>query len=131
LEIIKKILGIALLLICTHFWGIWGIMIGLTINSVIELFLNGFYLHKEIGYGAIGQFLDFLPSLLMSLVASLATYCLLTFLISEWSNLLQLVVSFICFVAVYLSLAYIFKIDSLRMYKTIVERFILPKIYRK
>lgn len=131
LEIIKKILGITLLLICTRFWGIWGIMIGLTINSVIELFLNGYYLHKEIGYGAIGQFLDFLPSLLMSLVASFATFCLLTFLISEWSNLLQLVASFICFVTVYLLLAYIFKIDALWMYKKIVERFVLSKLSRK
>lgn len=131
LEIIKKILGITLLLVCTHFWGIWGIMIGLTINSVIELFLNGYYLNKEIGYGAIGQFLDFLPSLLMSLLASFATYNLLTFLISGWSTLLQLVASFICFVTIYILLAYIFKIDSLWMYKKIVDRFVLPKLSRK
>lgn len=131
LEIIKKILGITLLLVCTHIWGIWGIMIGLTINSVIELFLNGYYLHKEIGYGAIGQFLDFLPSLLMSLASSVVTYCLLTFIIPGWSNFLQLIVGFIIFVTIYLFLAYIFKIDSLWMYKRIVDRFVLPKLSRK
>lgn len=131
LEIIKKILGIALLLVCTHFWGIWGIMIGLTINSIIELFLNGYYLHKEINYGAMGQLMDFLPSLLMSLAASVVTYSLLTFLILGWPIFLQLIACFICFVSVYLVLAYVFKIDSLWMYKKIIERFVIPKLSRK
>lgn len=130
LEIIKKILGILLLLGCTHFWGIWGIMIGLTINSVIEIFLNGYYLKKEIGYGSVGQLKDFSPSLLMSLVASLITYLLLIFVIPGWTPLFQLVICLICFASIYIGLAYIFKVDALMMYWKIVERFILPILHR-
>ncbi len=130
LEIIKKILGISLLLGCTQIWGIWGIMIGLTINSVIEVFLNGYYLKKEIGYGALGQIKDFLPSLFMSLVASLATFLLLTFAIPGWSCIMQSLLCFLCFAGIYLGLAYLFKVDALFMYMKIVDRFVMPKLHR-
>lgn len=123
LEIIKKILGVILLLCGLHYFGIWGILYGLAVNSFIELFLNGYYLNKEIQYGAWDQIKDFLPSLILSLIASFATYMFMKY-VSIDSNFLTLIITFVIFLSLYLLGAYILRIEALSLARKVVLGFI-------
>ena len=77
LEIVKKIFGFALLLIGMYFWGIWGILYGLITNSFLEMFLNGYFVNKEIKYGILEQFYDLFRTVLYSLIPAGVVYFLL------------------------------------------------------
>lgn len=123
LEIIKKILGVLLLLSGMKFFGIWGLMYGLFVNSFIELFLNSHYLKKELDYGAWEQIKDFLPTLVLSLIASFVTYLFLTY-VPIPSNFLTLLVSFIIFSFIYLLGSYIIRMEALKMLEKIIVNFL-------
>lgn len=127
LEIIKKIIGITLLILGINYLGIWGIMTALTINSIIELFLNGYYLNKSLGYGSIGQIKDFLPSFLISIVCALPTYYLSTVILANTIPFVNVIVSTVVFAAFYIFLSYLFKVDALRMFKGVITGFIHKK----
>lgn len=118
LEIIKKILGVILLLTGMHFFGIWGIMYALAVNSFIELFLNGYCLKKEINYSPWNQIKDLLPPVILSLIASFATYMFLRYS-SITSNFLNIIITFIIFLSLYLLGAYLIKLDSFNMAKKV------------
>ena len=126
LEIIKKIFGVILLLGGMHFFGIWGLMYGLAINSFIELFLNGHYLKKEIDYGSCDQIKDFIPSFVLSLIASIASYMFLTY-VPLTSNFLILIITFVIFTTLYLMGAYLLRLAALNMIGKIVSNIILKK----
>lgn len=121
LEIIKKIIGIILLIIGIKFMGIWGIMTALTVNSIIEFFLNGIYLDRAIGYGYKRQLLDFLPSFIIAVGCSIPTYFLCNLFLVEMPPFVNVVVSTIFFGIVYLVISYIFRIDALRMFRSVLK----------
>lgn len=126
LEIIKKISGVFLILCGMHFFGIWGLMYALAINSFLELFLNGYCLKKEIGYGPLDQIRDLFPSLIISLIASFVTYMFLTY-VPITSPFLNIIITFLIFVSIYLLGAYLLKLEALNMAKTVVTGMILKK----
>lgn len=74
LEIIKKILGIVFILVGLNIWGIWGILYALALNSFIEIFLNGYYLKKEINYSGFQQLIDMLPSIIVAAISGYISY---------------------------------------------------------
>ncbi len=123
LEIIKKVLGVALLLCGMHFFGIKGIIYGLAINSFIELFLNGYFLNKEIKYGTWDQIKDLLPTVVLSLIASFAIFMFLRY-VSIASNFLNLVITFVIFASLYLIGAYCIRLESLKMAMKVVASFV-------
>lgn len=123
LEIIKKILGVSFLILGMHFFGIWGIMYGLALNSFIELFLNGFYLKREIGYGPFDQIKDFIPSLLFSIIASVVTFVFLKYVPID-SNLINLLITTAIFSSLYLIGAKVAKLESLNLVEKVILGFI-------
>lgn len=126
LEIIKKILGVLLLVMGMHFFEIWGIMYGLAVNSFIELFLNGYCLKKEIDYGPWEQIQDLFPPVILSLIASIATYMYLHY-VPIANNFLNLVISFLIFVSLYLLGAHLIRLKSFNMALQVVISLIRRK----
>lgn len=126
LEIIKKILGVSLLLCGMHFFDIWGLMYGLAINSFIELFLNGYCVKKEIGYGPWDQIKDLLLPIILSLIASSATYFYLLYVPIK-SNFLNIIITLVIFTSLYLFGAYITKLESFHWAKKLVAGIIQKK----
>lgn len=102
LEIIKKIIGISFIFIGLHFWGIWGILYALGLNSFIELFLNGHYLYKETGYGGLGMLKDMTPVVVVSFVSGGVVYAFVKFFIGVGGNLLTVVFASLLFALTYL-----------------------------
>lgn len=78
LEIIKKIVGVAIL--CGSiplglYWMCWG----LVLSSLISLIINTHYTGKIINLGFLSQMKDLLPTLILSLCTGVAVWSLVTF----------------------------------------------------
>lgn len=119
LEVIKKVFGVTFVLCGMNLFGIWGLMYGLALNSFIELFLNGYYLKKEIDYGTLEQIRDFIPSLLLSLVAATVTFFFVKFIFID-NNFIVIILSSIVFFSLYLIGAYLMKMEALSMARKVV-----------
>ena len=71
LEILKKCIGVILIVIGVKFYGIIGMLLALTLNSYIEFFLNGHYIGKAINYGASLQLKDLFSTFILSLTVGI------------------------------------------------------------
>lgn len=102
LEIIKKVLGIIFILVGIKIWGLWGILYALGLNSFIEIFLNGYYINKEINYSGVGQLLDMMPSIIVSAIAGGASYFFLQYFVLSGNVFIAVITTSIVFVICYL-----------------------------
>ncbi|MBQ4532056.1 MAG: lipopolysaccharide biosynthesis protein [Alistipes sp.] len=101
LEIIKKILGILFIIIGLKVWGIWGILYALALNSFIEIFLNGYFLKKEIQYSGLNTLIDMLPSIFVAIVSGVVSYFSSIFIFNN--NVLEtIIVSSLIFIICFL-----------------------------
>ncbi len=109
LEIIKKILGVSVLVIAIPFGVIW-MCIGRIFTSVICLTINTYYTGKLINVGYFKQMGDLLPILILSL--SMGGLVLAVNLLVD-GLLLQIIIGLITGLVYYLSISYIFKSKEL------------------
>ena len=79
LEIIKKIIGVAMLVITVPI-SVKAMCYGAVVASLISLAVNTYYTEKLIRAGFLVQMGDILPSLLLSLAMGAGVWCLITFL---------------------------------------------------
>ncbi len=109
LEIIKKIIGLGLLL--GAMWiSVQAIVISLLIANVISLLINTYPNKKLLGYGIFEQIKDLLPALILSGVMFGITYFIYYVNGAGFMTLLKQV---IIGVAVYFTLAVFFKVEPL------------------
>ena len=73
LEIIKKVVGVAIICLSIPF-GLIAMCWGAALISFISFVINTYYTGKLISFGFIGQMKDLLPSLLLSFVMAIAVY---------------------------------------------------------
>lgn len=109
LEIIKKILGVSVLVIAIPFGIIW-MCIGRIFTSVICLAINTYYTGRLINVGFFKQMGDLLPILILSL--SMGGSVLAVNLLVD-GLLLQIIIGLITGLVYYLSISYIFKSKEL------------------
>lgn len=107
LEIIKKIIGLAILGV-TIFYGVYAIAIGMLVVGIICTFINAYPNLKLLNYGYKEQWKDIMPPLLLSLVMGAGVY---TF---KWLNLstyITLTLQIGSGVFVYILMAHFFKLE--------------------
>ncbi|MGG7058065.1 lipopolysaccharide biosynthesis protein [Clostridium tertium] len=107
LEIIKKILGVTILIISMNY-GIYAIALGGLLSGIISSFINAYPNLKLLNYGYKEQIKDILPSLILSLIMGLAVY---GFLFLNISPYLILVIQVFTGAIVYIGLAKLFKLE--------------------
>lgn len=112
LEIVKKTIGILLLIVSVPF-GVIAIAWSMMVSCLIAAILNAYPNKKLIGYSIKQQFSDVLPSLIMSLLIFVGVQGLLEILptSSQWILLLSGCIVAIVF---YISTSIIFKVENLR-----------------
>lgn len=109
LEIIKKIMGLIILGISLPF-GVYAIAIGQVVSSFLSTLINAYPNKKLVNYSYKEQWLDIMPSLLISLVMGGFIYTFNFLEISAWQILLiQIILGIIS----YILLAKLFKNESL------------------
>ncbi len=109
LEIIKKILGVAVLVIAIPFGIIW-MCVGRIFTSIICLAINTYYTGKLINVGFFKQMGDLLPILALSLSMGAIVFGVNLFI---EDLLLQIITGFIVGIAYYLSISYLIKSKEL------------------
>ena len=113
-EIIKKVVGICILLIVMNF-SVELMAIGNIASSFIALFINTYYTKKMIGYGIRDQVKDILPCLILSISS-----CVPAFVLSQLfpNNGLIMLLSIVFAVVIYLLISNIMKIDEFMLVKS-------------
>lgn len=125
LEIIKKTLEFIVLLITIEY-GIYAIVLGQLLISVIATFINAYPTAKLLNYGFREQLVDIVKNLLLALVMGGVLF-LIKF--NEINPLMSITLQVFLGIIVYISLAYLFKIDSLTyLVKTIKQRKTLRSV---
>lgn len=118
LEIIKKILGLIILVI-TLPMGLTYFCIGGIISSLVSLFINTYYTGKLINVGFLKQMKDLTPILL----ACTVMYCCIYLLNYFFSNMyIQLFIGGIIGTLVYLSIAFAFKFKEIDEVKYLLKK---------
>lgn len=107
LEIIKKVVGIVILLI-TLPMGIIALALGQIVSGIIGTFINAYPNKKLLNYSYIEQIKDILPSLIISMIMGLVTYSII-FL--GLSMLLTLIIQIVVGVVIYVCLAKLLKLE--------------------
>lgn len=123
LEIIKKIIGLAPLLIGA-FVGIFPMLYTSVITSIISYFLNSYFPGKLLGYSSWMQLRDVAPSFFISLTMAIVVYCMKFLPISNWFILpIQIAVGLIVFIL-------LCKVSNIDEYKEVLNMInpILNKI---
>jgi len=87
IEIIKKIVGVVVLLITLPF-GVKWMCIGYVFTAFVFLFINTYYTGKMINVGFIRQMLDMMPTLLYCIGMSAVVMLVSHFMPNDWSKLI-------------------------------------------
>lgn len=128
LEIIKKITGATLIIIGFHTFGVLGLLGAIAINSILELFFNGFVNGRIINYGIIMQFKDLSPYLLSTLLPGAIIYYLFEKVeLSLWG---ALIIPALCFSLCYGLIAWLFKLEAYTLLHQIAEDKLGKKVMR-
>ncbi len=122
LELYKKIITVVIFAV-SIFWGIYGILVGQVVNSIVIYVLNSFYTKKMINYSLLEQVKDVLPYILLSFIASLITHAIMY---KDWFSKDFVLVTLTVFVTlsmvIYLTLAKILKLEAFESLLLILKR---------
>ena len=125
LEIIKKVLGLSVLLF-TMQYGVMAMAYGLLLDGVLSQIINSWPNRKLLGYGYLYQLRDLLPSIALAVIAGAAAYGV---------GIMQLPIHLVLVIALqvivgavtYLALSYLFHIDSLLYLFQVIKPLIARK----
>lgn len=120
LEIIKKIMGLTVLLL-TMWHGVMVMAYSLLLTSVLSQIINSWPNKKLINYSYIEQLQDILPSILISVFMGI---CVSLVNIFKLPILIKLIIQIILGVLIYISISEILKLESYKYIKNIAQSLI-------
>ncbi len=120
LEIIKKVVGIALVVAAIPF-GVTAMAITTVIVAVFSAIINAIPNKKLLGYTFKMQIKDILPTLLLSAVMFGAVYPISLLDINVW---LMLIIQVVVGAVIYIALSAIFKVESFKYILSILKSFL-------
>lgn len=121
LEIVKKVLATAVLVVSFYF-GLYGLLWGQLVFSLLALFINTYFAGSMINYTMKQQLKDMMPLFVLSGFVGACMYALDHFVLNELSEIVRLSVSAVCGFILYLCISYICKFESLLEIKNIILR---------
>ncbi len=120
LEIVKKIYGIAILLISIfYFRSVFAIVAGASISSVISFFVNAYPNRKLMDYGIAEQLKDILPGIVLSAAMGICVY-LVSLL--KLGNALTLLLQIFVGMLSYAGLSLAWRTESAELLKGLLQR---------
>ena len=117
LEIIKKLIGLAIVFISMHF-GVMAMAISMLIYNMIAQIINSWPNRTLLNYGYREQLKDIIPYIILSLAMAIVVYCI-TFL--HIVPILTLFLQIVIGVIFYVSGAYLLKFESLEYVISMVK----------
>ncbi|MBE6119187.1 MAG: lipopolysaccharide biosynthesis protein [Erysipelotrichaceae bacterium] len=123
IEIIKKIIGIGLIIASVNY-GVIAIAYSALVFSVICTFINSYKNGETLKYGFLEQMKDMLPNLIVACIAGIAA---LGFSLLNLNSLVLIIIQLLVCVAVYLFIARLMKNDSYYYIKGIIVDIVKKK----
>lgn len=123
LEVIKKVIGV-LIIVFTLPLGIYPMMIGNCVNTIIASFLNAFPNRKLLNYSYAEQIRDILPSFFLSLFMMLIV---LTFNLLNWSPWITFIIQVVVGTVIYIFGAKILNFEPLNYILSTAKAYITDK----
>jgi len=121
LEIIKKVLGLAILGV-TVFYGVYAIALGGVFGGLIATIINAYPNRKLLNYSYNEQWNDIMPSLLLSLVMGAVVYSVQWFGMTVWKTLIvQVCGGFV----LYVGMARIFKLECFNYLVMTIKQIVI------
>ncbi|RDI58379.1 lipopolysaccharide biosynthesis protein [Flavobacterium glaciei] len=122
LEIIKKAMILVIIAVSFQF-GIYGLLYGSVLTSVLAFFINTHYTGKFLNYNSLSQLVDLLPAVFVGTISSGIVYGA-DFLFKDFLvyDILRLITGCSLGALFYLSIAYAFKMTSLLELIKIIKR---------
>lgn len=117
LEVVKVFM-VAISILSGIFFGIYGLLIAMTITSFLALFVNTLYSGKLINYTTIDQLRDMLPVFLIGLLVSGVNFYLMLIL-HGFNNISKVILTVVFFTVSYIGLSYLLNKKSLLDVKNI------------
>lgn len=117
LEIIKKIMGLIVLVISIPF-GVYWIATGQIIASILSSFINAYPNKVLLNYGFKEQLIDIIPSISISIVMGIVVY-LLQFI--DMTTGVLFIVQIIVGITIYILLSYFLKLESFQYLMTTMK----------
>lgn len=108
LEIIKKVVGITLLLISMNY-GVMAMAYSMLAGNLISQVINAWPNKRLLGYGYLDQIKDILPNLIL---AAFMGVCVWLIELLKWNVWITLTVQVVLGTVIYLAGSYIFKLES-------------------
>lgn len=121
LEVLKKIL-LTIILFVSFYYGLYGLLWGQLLFSILALFINTYFAGNMINYSSKRQLFDIIPLFLVSGFMGLLVYTLDTYILHNLLDILRLIINSFCGMIIYLSLSYLFKFDSFLEIKNIIKK---------
>ncbi len=121
LEIIKKIVGVVIL-IATIPFGLYIMMIGRCISTIISCFVNSYPNKKLLNYSYVEQVKDILPSCFLSIIM-LAVILLIQLL--QFNSWLTIILQTFSGIVIYIGLAKIFKLECMKYIVNVIKGLII------
>lgn len=118
LEIVKKIVGISILLITSRY-SPYMMALGVAFSGIIGSFINSYPNKKLLNYSYLEQMKDILPSLILSIIMGGIVYSIV---LLEFSNLLTIIIQIIIGGISYIGLSYLFKLECFMYLLNIISR---------
>ncbi len=116
LEIIKKIVGMAILFISMWF-GVKAIALGMIVQSILSQIINSWPNRKLLRYGYLEQLKDIMPSVLLSVFMGACVYCI-SFI--GLADILTLFIQLVLGVVIYTVGSIVLKLNSFYYFKDLV-----------
>lgn len=124
LQIAVCILGLTLI-ICTIRFGIYAVVVSSVLNSVLSALIILYFTGKQIQLPIREQLGAVIFNLFLSAIVAIATYWL--FSLVSWHDIVKLVLGFLLFVVLYLSLQYLLGGSSFKLVFAVIKSRINSK----
>lgn len=125
-NIIKKSIALTLIIVGVYFWEMRGLLFALIIDSFTHFFINAAFVGKLLNYGICKQLKDIWRHYVLALTLGICFYIIYDFINVQY--IVKILIICLGYAALYLTLAYCFKLPALFIYyEIIINRFKLKK----
>lgn len=122
--IVKRVMGLMVMLVGMKFWGLYGLLVGAVISSWIIYIVNAFLTSKYVGYKVWKQAIDLIPIILLTLISVTITSLMGGINLNIYAvGVIQLC----AFLIIYLVISYLFGLESYKIFINTVDEFIHRK----
>lgn len=117
-RLVKLAVSLLLMFVGLYVYGIWGLVIGVIINTYVAYIINAGLVSHYIGYKLDRQLLDLMPILVVSLIAGFVAYYIGGFF--SVGFYIDGLIKFLVFISIYTVSSFVFRLEAFEYFKSLM-----------